>query len=104
MEVVSLSQTGAVKAACERKGSISHMASRAKTRSGGIVALLVGVTIWGASFPVVQAGLSYFGPFEFLTLRFLIASSVLVPYSLSSPSRRAAWTQPGAWVLGICLF
>jgi drug/metabolite transporter (DMT)-like permease len=46
------------------------------------LAFLVTNLIWGAAGPVIKYTLDYIPPFTFLFLRFLIASLVLLPYTI----------------------
>ena len=50
-------------------------------RTKGIIALIVTVTIWGATFVITQAALDTFGPFTINMVRYLIASALLLPFA-----------------------
>lgn len=70
----------------------------------GLVALLLAVAIWGASFTVIQAGLGSTPVDAFLFLRFLVASLGMVPLLLWKGLDRRAWRRPGGWILAGLLY
>lgn len=72
--------------------------------SSGLVALLLAVAIWGASFPVIQAGLGSTPVEAFLLLRFLVASLAIIPVLAWKGLHRETWRRPGGWILAGLLF
>jgi len=70
----------------------------------GLLALLVAVGIWGASFPVIQAGLGSNPVDVFLLIRFLVASFGIVPLIMWRGIDRRAWSKPGGWILAGLLY
>ena len=70
----------------------------------GLVALLLAVVIWGASFPIIQAGLGSTPVDAFLLIRFLVASLGIIPLILWKGLHRPAWTRPGGWILAGLLY
>lgn len=51
------------------------MSSRAKA----YLALLIMAVIWGAALPIVKPSLNFISPFQFLYLRYLLATPLLLP-------------------------
>ena len=45
--------------------------------STALASLFLVSVVWGATFPLVKASLSYVSPMGFIALRFLLASSIL---------------------------
>lgn len=70
----------------------------------GLGALLLAVVIWGASFPIIQAGLGSTPVDAFLLIRFFVASLAVLPLMVWRGFQRRAWTSPGGWVLAGLLF
>ncbi|MGH2718608.1 MAG: DMT family transporter [Actinomycetota bacterium] len=70
----------------------------------GLGALLLAVAIWGASFPIIQAGLGSTPVAAFLLLRFLVASLAIIPLIVWKGFDRRAWRRPGGWILAGLLF
>jgi drug/metabolite transporter (DMT)-like permease len=70
----------------------------------GLVALLLAVVIWGASFPIIQAGLGSTPVDAFLLMRFVVASLGIVPLLLWKGLHRRAWRRPGGWILAGLLY
>lgn len=50
-----------------------------KSRKNAYLALLGNVIIWSAALPIVKPTLAYITPFQFLFLRYLIATAILLP-------------------------
>jgi drug/metabolite transporter (DMT)-like permease len=48
----------------------------------GYILLLIATIIWGAAGPIIKFTLNYIPPFTFLFLRFLIATTILLPYTI----------------------
>lgn len=48
----------------------------------GYLLLLIATIIWGAAGPIIKYTLKYISPFTFLFLRFLMATIILLPYTL----------------------
>jgi drug/metabolite transporter (DMT)-like permease len=48
----------------------------------GYIFLLIATIIWGAASPVIKYTIEYIPPLTFLFLRFLIASVILLPYTI----------------------
>lgn len=74
------------------------------SNSSGLAALLLAVVIWGASFPIIQAGLGSTPVDAFLLMRFLVASLGMIPLLLWKGLDRRAWRKPGGWVLAGLLY
>ena len=73
-------------------------------RFSGLAALLLAVVIWGASFPIIQAGLGSTPVAAFLLLRFLVASLAIIPLIVWKGFDRRAWRRPGGWLLAAILY
>lgn len=73
-------------------------------RFSGLAALLLAVVIWGASFPIIQAGLGSTPVAAFLLLRFLVASLAIIPLIIWKGFDRRAWGRPGGWLLAALLY
>ncbi len=68
------------------------------------VAGLVSVSlVWGATFPLVKASLDYISPMGFITLRFLLASIILLLFYARNLRRNSNAIKP-ALILGVFLF
>ncbi len=54
-----------------------------ENRSKAYLALLTTALIWGVAPPIIKHSLSFVSPVEFLTLRFLIVSILVLPFFIS---------------------
>lgn len=50
------------------------------SKSVGRTLTIAAAVLWGSSFPVIRFGLQYVDPFTFVTLRFLVASIILLSF------------------------
>jgi drug/metabolite transporter (DMT)-like permease len=73
--------------------------NRVKRQLRADLALLFVAFIWGTTFTLVKEALEEGPPWLFLTLRFLVASLVLVPFA----RRGTSWPWRGGLILGFFL-
>lgn len=67
-----------------------------------ILSLVAVAAIWGVTFPIVRGAVSTLPPLQFLMIRFLIASAVLLPLVWRRDGLRAIWDR-SVIPLGVCL-
>ena len=70
-------------------------------RHGGVVALLIAVTIWGSTFVVTKSVLGEAGPFFVTAARFFIGLAVLLPFALRAGFRFGLATRPVFLLFGL---
>ena len=71
--------------------------------STALASLFLVSVVWGATFPLVKASLSYISPMGFIALRFLLASSILFLFYFKRVFRNRDALK-ASFILGIFLF
>ncbi|NPV85236.1 MAG: EamA family transporter [Anaerolineae bacterium] len=66
-----------------------------------ILALVIANSFWGAAFAVAKFALQYAGPFVVLSLRFLLALAIMLPFTRQQGFRFSLLLKPRLLILGL---
>lgn len=69
-----------------------------------LLLLLLVTFFWGVTFPLIKNSLNYIGPVDFLAVRFLISSAIMLPLILTRKQENLRKTLKYSLVAGFLLF